>query len=92
MIGAAQALCFGQFGRGAFTFTVQGVGGGEPGANERCRWVSTTRLFQPHNSLAGAPLHEIRAPDYLRPKADVGIVRAEPNRPLDERYRLFDRS
>src|SRR5271165_359837 len=91
-IVAAQLSGFGELGSRAFSLAFEGIGGSEPGANVRLYRVGTTRFFEPKNRVVGASLHEIRPPDRLIPKAQVGITGAEPDGLLYERDRLFYRS
>jgi hypothetical protein len=46
-IVAAQPPGFGEFGGGVFGLALEGIGGGEAGANERIFRIGVARLFEP---------------------------------------------
>src|SRR5271166_931394 len=50
----SQPSGFGELGRGAFTFALERIGGGDLAAAQRASWHSAARLFEPDDRLVNA--------------------------------------
>src|SRR5271165_3603647 len=50
----SQPSGFGELGRGAFTFALERIGGGDLAAAQRASWHSAARLFEPDDRLLNA--------------------------------------
>src|SRR5215813_11724605 len=68
---------FGELGGAALTVSLQPIGRGKMATDEREPRTGAARLFEPDDRLVGARLKQMRQPNRIVPKAEVGITRTE---------------